>query len=515
MNGIRNLKIGTRLRLAFGAILCVLVLGSGAGIWRLHGLADAMRTLATSGEEKLRTAGQWRHTIELNWTRTRAAVLDGNAARMAAWQVDMDKTSEAITASRTRLLELVRDDEGGQAAIAHIDAAREAYRGPRAALMKRRMAGENVAAALESQLRPLADAYSGSIAALERRQQAQYDALLAQAGRNAAQGRLLLLGGGAVVLLLGGGFAFALSRSVTVPLRRASAAAHRIARGDLTEDFVVSGRDEVAELLAALAAMQHNLNRVVGGVRGNAEGVATASAEIAQGNQDLSERTERQASALQQTAASMEQLGTTVRQNADNARQADQLAQGASGVAARGGEVISRVVATMKDIDGSARRIADILGTIDGIAFQTNILALNAAVEAARAGEQGRGFAVVASEVRSLAQRSADAAREIRGLIAAGTAQAGQGSALVDQAGATMQEVVAAIGRVTDIMGEISAASNEQSQGVAQVGEAVAEMDRATQQNAALVEQSAAAAVGLRTQAEHLVGAVAVFRLAA
>jgi methyl-accepting chemotaxis protein len=251
----------------------------------------------------------------------------------------------------------------------------------------------------------------------------------------------------------------------------------------------------------------------VNDVRQNADSVATASSQISQGNTDLSSRTEEQASALQQTSASMKQLAATVRQNADNAEQGNGMARDASDVAARAGGVVGQVVETMKGINESSRRIADIIGVIDGIAFQTNILALNAAVEAARAGDQGRGFAVVASEVRSLAQRSADAAREIKGLITASVERVEHGSQLVDQAGTTMEEVVQAIRRVTDLMGGISAASREQSQGVAQIGEAVHQMDQATQQNAALVEESAAAAASLQTQAQQLVGAVAVFRL--
>jgi methyl-accepting chemotaxis protein len=286
-----------------------------------------------------------------------------------------------------------------------------------------------------------------------------------------------------------------------------------VAQGDLTVRSALKAGDRTS-LMAQLNAMQDSLVKVVSDVRGNAEGVATASTQIAQGNLDLSQRTEQQASALQQTAATMEELGTTVKQNADNAQQANQLAQAASGVAIKGGEVVGQVVQTMKGIGESSRKISDIIGTIDGIAFQTNILALNAAVEAARAGEQGRGFAVVASEVRSLAQRSAEAAKEIKSLISASTERVEQGTALVDQAGQTMGEVVASIRRVTDIMGEISAASTEQSSGVAQVGQAISQMDQVTQQNAALVEESAAAAESLKSQAGTLVQVVSVFKLA-
>jgi methyl-accepting chemotaxis protein len=287
---------------------------------------------------------------------------------------------------------------------------------------------------------------------------------------------------------------------------------HRISQGDLTVDIGLK-RNDTSSLLHAIEAMRTSFADIVGQVRTGSESVATASAEIAQGNNDLSARTEQQASALEETAASMEELGSTVKQNADSARQANQLAQSASTVAVKGGEVVGQVVETMKGINDASRKIADIISVIDGIAFQTNILALNAAVEAARAGEQGRGFAVVASEVRSLAGRSADAAKEIKMLINASVERVEKGTALVDQAGETMTEVVSSIKRVTDIMGEISAASNEQSLGVSQVGEAVTQMDQATQQNAALVEEMAAAASSLKSQAQDLVQVVAVFKL--
>ncbi|BEU94618.1 MCP four helix bundle domain-containing protein [Acidovorax sp. DW039] len=307
---------------------------------------------------------------------------------------------------------------------------------------------------------------------------------------------------------------WAIIRSVRTSLQLAQDAVNAVAQGDLTHPIPDQGRDEVGLLLQALAAMQTSLTNVVATVRSGADGVATASSEIAQGNTDLSSRTEEQASALEETAASMEQLASTVKQNADSARQANQLAVNASHVAEQGGSVVGEVVNTMKGINASSNKIADIISVIDGIAFQTNILALNAAVEAARAGEQGRGFAVVAGEVRSLAQRSAEAAKEIKSLITASVEQVEQGSLLVDKAGTTMTEVVSAIKRVSDLIAEVSAASHEQSQGVAQVGEAVAQMDQVTQQNAALVEESAAAANSLSAQAQQLQQAVAVFKLA-
>ena len=339
---------------------------------------------------------------------------------------------------------------------------------------------------------------------------ANVDATFSSA-RTAMAGLLL------AALLIGMALAFAFSRSLLRRLGgepvRAAQVARAVAGGDLTSAIRLREGDTTS-LMAQLDAMQASLAHAVSAVRTGSEQVATVSAQIAQGNQDLSQRTEQQASALQQTAATMDELGTTVRNNADNAQQANQLARGAAEVAVRGGEVVGQVVQTMKGIQEASRKIGEIISVIDGIAFQTNILALNAAVEAARAGEQGRGFAVVAAEVRSLAQRSAAAAKEIKGLITTSVERVGQGTALVDRAGTTMGEIVRSIQRVTDIVSEISSASSEQSTGVGQVGQAIAKMDQTTQQNAALVEQSAAAAESLHQQAGQLLESVAVFRLA-
>jgi len=302
-------------------------------------------------------------------------------------------------------------------------------------------------------------------------------------------------------------------RSITGPINGAVELARAVAAGDLTRTVEVKSTNETGVLMKALSDMQISLVQVVGRVRGGSEAVSTASEQIAQGNQDLSARTESQASALEQTAASMEELTSTVRLNAENAAQANQLAQSASHVAVEGGQVVTQVVDTMKGSNESSRKISEIISVIDGIAFQTNILALNAAVEAARAGEQGRGFAVVAAEVRNLAQRSAAAAKEIKQLINDSVERVESGTALVDKAGATMNQVVDSVRRVTDIMGDISSASKEQSDGVGQIGEAVMQMDQATQQNAALVEEMAAAASSLSTQATELVQTVSVFRL--
>jgi methyl-accepting chemotaxis protein len=321
----------------------------------------------------------------------------------------------------------------------------------------------------------------------------------------------VLIGGGLVATLLALAIAAVLARSIAPPLRDAVAFAERVAGGDLTGRVDVRSRDEVGKLMTALGDMNASLLGIVSRVRVGTDTIATASAEIAAGNQDLSSRTEQQASSLEETASSLEELTSTVKQNADNARQASQMANAASAVASEGGAVVAQVVETMSAINESARKIVDITGVIDGIAFQTNILALNAAVEAARAGEQGRGFAVVAGEVRNLAQRAASAAKEIKVLIDHSVDKADAGSKLVGQAGATMEQIVVSVRRVSDIIGEISAASDEQRLGISQVNDAISQMDTVTQQNAALVEEAAAAASAMQDQASTLADTVGVF----
>ncbi len=309
--------------------------------------------------------------------------------------------------------------------------------------------------------------------------------------------------------------ALVITRAIVAPINRAVEVAQTVAAGDLRSDIDAKGRDETGKLLAALKAMNDSLVRIVGSVRQSSESIATGSSQIATGNADLSQRTEQQAASLQQTAASMEQMNSTVKASADTARQATQLAGSASAAALKGGEVVGQVVLTMDDITASSKKIADIIGVIDGIAFQTNILALNAAVEAARAGEQGRGFAVVASEVRSLAQRSAGAAKEIKDLIGASVEKVQAGTRLVDDARTSMDDIVSQVKRVSDLIAEISAAAIEQTGGIGQVNTAVTQLDQSTQQNAALVEESAAAADSLSQQAAKLAQAVGVFKLAA
>ncbi|QIL82089.1 HAMP domain-containing protein [Diaphorobacter sp. HDW4A] len=509
---LANAKVGVRLGFAFSLILFITLVIAGIGVWRLQELADTTRQLTTTDNDRLRAAVKWHNAVEQNWLRTQTALLDTDIGNLKSWREEIRKTMEEADAARKAITELISAGEG-VGLLKEIEAAREAYRKPREVLLERRNAGEDVTHQLESNLKPAADAYISAIARMEERQSMLYEQTRHEADQKAAQGRVILIAGSIVALLLGVVLSYLLTRSITGPLQLAAQRAGQIAEGDLTQPIIADGKDEAARLLQALQHMQNNLSQLVSGVRANAESVAIASAEISQGNNNLSSRTEQQASALEETAASMEELGSTVRQNADNARQANHLAMNASSVAIQGGNVVAEVVDTMKGINDSSRKIADIIGVIDGIAFQTNILALNAAVEAARAGEQGRGFAVVAGEVRILAQRSAEAAKEIKSLINASVQRVEQGTHLVDKAGETMTEVVNAIRRVTDIMGEISAASSEQSAGVSQVGEAITQMDHATQQNAALVEESAAAADSLKTQAAQLVQAVAVFRV--
>jgi len=319
----------------------------------------------------------------------------------------------------------------------------------------------------------------------------------------------------AIAMLAGVAIGWLITRSITAPIRRAVVIAETVARGDLTAKIEVSGKDEASQLLAAMRHMNERLVDVVGRVRNSSDSIATGSAQIAAGNTDLSQRTEEQAASLEETAASMEQLTATVKQNAENALQGNSLAANASETAVRGGEVVNRVVQTMSEISSSSEQVAEIITVIEGIAFQTNILALNAAVEAARAGEQGRGFAVVAGEVRTLAQRSASAAKEIKDLIGASVERVKTGSQLVDEAGRTMGEVVQSVKRVTDLMGEISAASGEQHTGIEQVNQAVMQMDEVTQQNAALVEEASAAAQSMAAQSGTLRELVSVFRISA
>ena len=507
-----NVKVSTRLSLGFGAILLIMLALTAIGIWRMQVISDVMVTMTQQDNLRLQETMRWRENTQKNWIRTRAMLLNASPQFNAIWEPEIAATSAAISEGQKKIESLLRTEEGIRL-FKGLDSHRAAYRNLRTALIQQSANGDHVADRVESELKPLDDAYDQALGQFADYQLKVYIETRETALAQVRQSQIMLASVAAITLLLGIWGAWALGRSITRPLHQAVGIADEIAHGNLTQSFTISGRDETATLLTSLHEMQAKLASIVAGVRQNADSVANASAEIAQGNNDLSARTEQQASALEQTAASMEQLGATVRQNADNAAQANQLAMNANEVANQSGGVVEQMVSTMREIEDSGQRIAAIIGVIDSIAFQTNILALNAAVEAARAGEQGRGFAVVASEVRALAGRSAEAAKEIKTLIDTSVQRVGHGTQLADQAGHSMQEMINAIGRVTDIMAEISAASREQSSGVSQVGEAITQMDRTTQQNAALVEESAAAADNLRSQAVQLVQAMAFFQV--
>jgi methyl-accepting chemotaxis protein len=514
MSFLVNLKISMRLALGFASVLLLATAVVVIGIARLSDLKDSLTVIGEDRLPQLEQVGDITYEVNLVTRQLRNMLIWNDSAKVAGAIEAVAKSSLAVGKAVEDLSASVKSDEGQKltAAVVETHAAFEQASRQFMDLVKDGKKAQAVAM-LDEKLNPAQFAYLSALNEVHAYENEAVTQAVTDGAAEYTEARLLMFG------LLGGmaaagiGLGWWIARSITQPIDEAMKIAERVAAGDLGSTIRVTTRDETGRLLSALEAMNQNLVRIVGTVRASSDSIATGSAQIASGNADLSQRTEEQASALEQTAASMEQLSSTVKQNADNASQANQLAMGASTVALRGGEMVGQVVDTMKGINDSSKKIAEIINVIDGIAFQTNILALNAAVEAARAGEQGRGFAVVASEVRTLAQRSAEAAKEIKGLITTSVERVEQGTTLVDQTGATMQEIVTAIRRVTDIMGEINSASTEQSAGVSQVGEAVSQMDQVTQQNAALVEESAAAAESLKQQARQLVDAVAVFKL--
>ena len=514
-----DFKLATKLGAAFFTLV-LLTAGLGAyAVRQMGAINEHMEAIAENSLPGVETVGKLRLTANLIRRAEADHVLSVDDKEMAAIEKRIDELKARLAEFQTAYEKLIEAGDEREA-YEQYRRHRDVYMG---ALARSLSISRGGAAAFEQAKAHFHDVTAGAFDSVSdgltrlgdiNMKGANEARKSARASYAHAHDWTIALVAVSVVLAIG--LAVVIVRSVTRQLGgepgEAASLARSVAAGDLGVPIRLRAGDATS-MMAQLKTMQESLSKVVADVRQNADSVATASGQIAQGNLDLSSRTEEQASALEETAASMEELGSTVSQNADNAKQANQLALGASSLASRGGEVVGEVVSTMKGINESSRRIADIIGVIDGIAFQTNILALNAAVEAARAGEQGRGFAVVASEVRSLAQRSAGAAKEIKELIGASVERVERGSSLVDQAGATMGEIVAAVRRVADIIGEISAATTEQSAGVAQVGEAVSQMDQATQQNAALVEESAAAAESLKQQARQLVQTVAVFRL--
>ena len=516
MNLFKTLKIGRRLMLAFTAILALTCLVGAFSIDRIAQVNGATGELAGKWLVAMRAMGEYSATLS---AIRRAEVLHV----MAASAEDRAAQEKRVQAIRVKAEQTWQRYLGTVATDAERRSAEEIQQRQAAyyAALEQVFVASRAGNAIEAQAlyaKRSGDAFSGIAAALIQEVDALSrggDAAYTQSQLAYAQTQRAVVGLVAAALAIGALLAWSITRSITGPLRVAVKVAERVAAGDLRSEIRVDGTDEAAQLLGALRKMNAGLAGIVSQVRASSDSIATGSAQIATGNVDLSQRTEEQASNLQQTAASMEQLTATVRQNADTASVATQLASGASAAAARGSEVVGRVVSTMDEINASSRRIADIVGVIDGIAFQTNLLALNAAVEAARAGEQGRGFAVVAGEVRSLAQRSAQAAKEIKSLIGESVARVEAGSALVVDARGSMAEIVGQVRRVNDMIGEIGVASAEQSTGIAQVGDAISQLDQVTQQNAALVEEGAAAAESLRCQAEQLSRVVAAFQLGA
>ena len=516
MDTLKQLRIGKRLAVAFAIVLVLMLVVSVVGVRGIYRVAAGLETVYKDRTVPLAQLG------ELNNLSTRNRLIIVEMLRAPGFD-EIKRRGDELNANLKRAQELLdaylatqlTPDE--KILADSFVATRKAYASegllPVVAALSTGGMGtaqqiyEEKTLPLATQTRELADKLvklqiDVAAAEYEQGQVTRISAVTLSVALTAA------------ALALGLMMAWMITRSITAPVQQAVGFAQAVAEGDLTADIRTQGRDEIADLLGALSSMRDGLSQIVRQVRSGADSILTGAGEIATGNADLSQRTEEQAANLEQTAASMEQMNATVRQNADTAQTATQLAASASGVAARGGDVVRQVITTMGDISASSRKIADIIGTIDGIAFQTNILALNAAVEAARAGEQGRGFAVVAGEVRALAQRSAQAAREIKALIGQSVDNVDTGSRLVGEAGQTMTEIVSQVKRVADLIAEIGSATQEQTTGIGQVSEAVSQLDKVTQQNAALVEQAAAAADSLRGQAQRMNEVVGVFKLA-
>ena len=521
MNFFRNLNLGARLGAGFGLTLLLLVIVTGIGLRGIARVEQGLNDVVKVNNVQGNYAGDLRIAINQVAITSRDIVLITDVAEMRILNEALQKSFADYAAAEKKLGDMFAADPTTTAQekelFERVGTLKAAALPKIEAVVRLGLANnsEEATPLLMKEAKPATTAWLNATIELSDLEEKLTDEAAAEAERAYDNARNSMLVGSALALLLGVGTAIWLTRSITVPIGQALAVAQTVAQGDLSSRIEVSGRDETGRLLAALKAMNENLTRIVGTVRNGSDSIATGSAQIAGGNADLSQRTEEQASALQQTAASMEQLGSTVRQNADNARQANQLALGASDVAVKGGEVVARVVDTMKGIHESSRKIADIIAVIDGIAFQTNILALNAAVEAARAGEQGRGFAVVAGEVRNLAQRSAEAAKEIKSLITTSVEQVDQGAKIVRRAGDTVGTIVSSAHEVSRLLTAIANGVDEQASGVGQTSQAVQDLDGMTQQNAALVEQSAAAATSLKEQALRLAEEVARFRMPA
>jgi methyl-accepting chemotaxis protein len=511
---MNNLNIGPRLALAFSAVLLLATLSLGLAMWRLQASAVTTQTMMAEPLAKERLIADWYRMVHTGARRVTAIVKSSDPSLATFFAAETAESSKLSAGYQKQIETLLRGDEE-KALYQRIMDERKLYLDARDSIILAKKEGraDEAAKLFDDKYAPVSAAYLDIMQSLLLHQRKSIDGDAAAIAASNDNSRILLPCLMAAMLLLGGLCAWTITRSITRPLAGALDTARRVAAGDLSHPVQAQSSDEVGQLLAALKEMQATLSTTIGGIRQTTDSISTASAEIATGNMDLSRRTEQTASNLQQAASSMEQLNVTVKQTSDSAQLANQLASSATLVAQKGGDVVAQVVSKMEQINSSSRKIGDIIGVIDGIAFQTNILALNAAVEAARAGEQGRGFAVVASEVRSLAQRSAEAAKEIKTLIATSVDNVDSGSKLVADAGTTMSEIVGSVRRVSDVIGEITAATTEQSQGIGQINAAVTELDRMTQQNAALVEESAAAAASLKDQAGRLAESIQSFKL--
>ncbi len=511
---MKNMKLGTRLAGGFAILLAMIMVMSIVGLVSLANINDSVETLTQRSLTKERLINDWARNIQAGVTRTTAIAKSADASLAGFFAEEAAASTRNSSALQKSIEPLIETDEE-KALWQGISKARGDYLRTRDGIFKAKQEG-NVDAAnkiFTQEFLPATRQFLDQITRLSDLQRADIDARATEIEASYGAANLWMIVIGSIAVVSGLLLAVLLTRSITRPLSDAVRVARTVAANDLTSTIVVTSRDEIGQLLRALETMNANLAGTVARIRTGVDSIASASNEIAAGNTDLSTRTEQQAASLEETAASMEQLSSTVKQNADSAKQANQLAAAASETASRGGATVSEVVSTMNAISASSVKISDIVSVIDGIAFQTNILALNAAVEAARAGEQGKGFAVVAAEVRTLAQRSAQAAKEIKILIEDTVQKIGQGSGSAERAGTTMQEIVSSVQRVTDIMGEIAAASAEQADGIEQVNRAVSQMDEVTQQNAALVEEAAAAAGSMQDQSAELTRAVSAFRL--
>jgi len=514
MNFLTNVRISTRLAIGFAIVLTLSVISTSFALINARRNAAATRQMMEKPLAKERLVADWYVLIYSAIARTSMIARSTDETLSTVFSDVISDSTKRGTETMKGIESLLSTDEE-KALYKEIVELRIKYQAGKDQVMSARKSGDAAAAerSYNEAFLPASKGYQGKVMELLSMQRKSIDqtaAAIDQANDRSTRLMILL---SVLLITIGVVAAVIISRSITEPLKQAVHAAAMVAAGDLTTSINTSSRDEIGELMLALDTMNEALRKIVSQVKNGTYAIAGAAGEISSGNLDLSARTEQQASSLEETAASMEELTSTVKQNAENAGQANQLAMTASDVAIKGGRVVSQVVDTMGSINESASKIVDIIGVIDGIAFQTNILALNAAVEAARAGEQGRGFAVVASEVRSLAHRSAEAAKEIKILIGDSVEKVGIGAKLVDEAGATMNEVVASVKRVTDIMGEITAATKEQSAGIEQVNLAITDMDSTTQQNAALVEQAAAAAQSMQDQAASLANVVDTFKL--